>query len=448
MALTRREALRNTGLAAATSLVPATLTSKAGAVPSPSGGAAAVGSKRPWYELGLMGDPVLDDVLLFYLSATWQRQADIGEVLDTAGRITRDDEWSWAREWTKTADRLHQSGRAIERRGHRLSAGETLMRASTYYRAALHRWPAPRDPRVRRLTRRAVSSFASAVALLELPAHRVRIPYESTSLPGWFFEARTPGGERRRDAPLLIIHEGRDAWAEDCLHLADGATRRGIHCLLFDGPGQGKVLRLQGLPLRPDWERVVTPVVDFAIAQRGVDPHRLALMGLSMGGALAPRAAAFEPRLKILVANPGVLNWAQLTRDTLRGFVGAELVDLLDRDPAAFDARLARMMKRSAFLRWGVTDLMWKHGRRSPSDTLRSMKAYDNRDSVERIRARTLVMDGAADPWAQGRQLFRALRAPKDYMRFTAQDTGLAHVQNGALGVSSQRLFDWLEPHL
>jgi hypothetical protein len=57
-------------------------------------------------------------------------------------------------------------------------------------------------------------------------------------------------------------------------------------------------------------------------------------------------------------------------------------------------------------------------------------------------------MDGAADPWGQGRQLFRALQAPKDYMRFTAKDTGLAHVQNGALGVSSQRLFDWLEPHL
>ena len=190
------------------------------------------------------------------------------------------------------------------------------------------------------------------------------------------------------------------------------------------------------------------PVVDFAIAQRGVDRRRLALMGLSMGGALAPRAAAFEPRLKILVANPGVLDWAQITFDNLRRFLGPELVDLLDRDPAAFDAQVAELMKRSPFLRWGVTDLMWKHGGRSPSQTLRSMAAYNNRRSVHRIRARTLVMDGTADPYAQGKELFRALRAPKDYMLFTAEDTGLVHVQNGALGVSTQRLFDWLEPHL
>ena len=197
MALNRREALRNTGLATAAALVPVAVTTRGRAAAAPP----VSTEKRPWYELGLMADPILDDVLLFYLSATWTRQADIGEVLDTAARVKRDDDWSWPREWTRTADRLRRTGRDIERRGHRLSAGATLMRAATYYRAALHRWPAPTDRRLRGLTKRADASFGAAVSLLELPGERVGIPFEGRTLPGWFFEARLRNGRRRRAWP-------------------------------------------------------------------------------------------------------------------------------------------------------------------------------------------------------------------------------------------------------
>ena len=120
------------------------------------------------------------------------------------------------------------------------------MRASTYYRAALHRWPAPHDPRVRRLTRRAVGTYGSAVALLELPAERVRIPFKGTTLPGWFFEARTRSGKRRDDAPLLIIHEGRDAWAQDCLYLAEGATQPASTAWSSTGPARAKCFDSRG----------------------------------------------------------------------------------------------------------------------------------------------------------------------------------------------------------
>jgi hypothetical protein len=76
------------------------------------------------------------------------------------------------------------------------------------------------------------------------------------------------------------------------------------------------------------------------------------------------------------------------------------------------------------------------------------MKEYDLDGVADRITARTLVVDGEADAWAQAKPLYDALQAPKDYMLFTAEDTGLVHVQAGALAVASQRLFDWLEEHL
>jgi pimeloyl-ACP methyl ester carboxylesterase len=188
-------------------------------------------------------------------------------------------------------------------RNHALSAGEAYLRAATYYRAALIHHPEPSDPGVVGATRQCIACFDQAIGLLGIPARRVEIPYEGTTLPGYFYRSPIAQGK----APVLIVHEGRDAWPEETKYLADACMKRGYHCLQFAGPGQGAAIRLQGLPFRPDWEKVVTPVVDYAVSLPEVDPDRIALIGISMGGALAPRAAAFEKRLKLCIANPGVL---------------------------------------------------------------------------------------------------------------------------------------------
>ena len=441
--INRRQLLQGIGLAAGSGLIGPRLTFLANA----QTGQDAQGSeeKRPWYDLGLIPGPILNDVVLFYLAQAWQASADVGEVLATASRVNPEDEWSWPNEWFKTAERMRRVAEASLAAKHKVSAGEAYLRASSYYRAALHHHPEPTDPGVVQMTRRAVSCFEQAIPLLSLPARAVKIPYEGTTLPAYYFQS--PKAPKK--APLLIVHQGRDAWAEDCKYLAEGATRRGFNCLLVNGPGQGPALRLQKLSFRPDWEKVVTPVVDYAISSLGVDPKRIALMGISMGGALAPRAAAFEKRIKLLIANPGVLDWS----DTIYSFIGAlnpDLIKLLETNPQGFNPLMEAMMKESAFIRWGVKDTVWKHGATSPLDMMRKVKAFNNEGIVGRISCRTLVMDGEAEAYSTGgaKKLYDALRAPKDYMLFTAEDTGLLHVQTGALAVSSQRLFDWLEAHL
>jgi len=415
-----------------------------GGAPSGRGGAGSVqAAGHPWFELRMMPDPILDQVLLFYLGEARMGMTDIGEVLDTASRVTAEDEYSWTREWEKTAGRLAAAGEAGEKAGHRLGAGESFMRAAAYYRAALHRHPDPAAPEIRTLSEREIACFARAVRLLSLPVQSVRIPYEGTTLPGYFFRSPNAGGK----APILLVHSGRDAWAEDDLYLAQEASRRGWHCLLFDGPGQGQTLRLQGLAFRPDWEKVITPVVDFAIRQPGVDSTRIALMGISMGGALAPRAAAFEKRLKILVANPGVLDWGRV----VTGFIAErypEIVDMPEKDPEGFNALMARVIAGNPFMRWGLRDTMWKQGCATPAQLVQEMKRYTNKGFAEKITARTLVVDGEAEEFGQAKELFDALRCPKDYLLFTAKETAQVHVQTGATAVASQRIFDWLEDNL
>ena len=143
---------------------------------------------------------------------------------------------------------------ADARAGHPLGAGTAYLRASAYYRAALHRHPVPSAPEVRQTAEKEVGAYRHAIELLSIPAQPVKIPYEGTTLPGYFFRAPRASGA----APLLIVHEGRDAWAEDVTYIARDANARGWHCLTFDGPGMGQTLRLQGLTFRPDWEKVST----------------------------------------------------------------------------------------------------------------------------------------------------------------------------------------------
>lgn len=414
------------------------------AAPAPSSSSAPA-EPRPWYELGVLEDPIMESQLLHFLAAAYGGQADIGEVLDTAHRIVPGDEWSWPAEWVSTADRIRGMGDSSLARGRRTSAGHAYLRAANYYRAALIHHPEPGHPSVLETGRKAVDAYDKALRLLELPAVPVRIPYEDTALPGYFF--RSPRARGR--APLLVFQQGRDAWPEESKAVLDAALERGYHCLVFHGPGQGMAIREQGLAFRPDWEKVISPVLDFATRLPGVDPRRLALLGWSMGGALVPRAAAFDARIKLLIPNPGVLNWGQAMFDQFNQLFPGVMA-LLDTDPQAFDAAMAGLMAQVALYRWYMKDSMSKHGARSPSGLMFRLREFDNTPVVHRIRCRTLVMDSSAEAFSvgQARKLYDALPGPKDYLLFTEEDTGLLHCQEGAQAVANHRMFDWVDEYL
>ena len=399
---------------------------------------------KPWYELDRMADPILDQVLLFYLGEAWTGMTDIGECLDSASRVAKDDPWGWTTAWRATADRLAKEADEALAAGNQRTAGQSYLRASSYYRAAAHRHPDPTGEDMKRLAKEAVRCYHTALKLLpELGGVPVEIPYEGTTLPGYLFKAKGA----RAGSPLVIVHQGRDAWAQDCTYIAREALARGISCLLVDGPGQGEVVRLQHLVFRPDWENVIGPVVDWAVKQRGIDPKRIGLIGISMGGSLAPRAAAYESRLKIVVANPGVLNWGRIIDDFFKENL-PDLMQLLEKDPAAFDSAMENLMDQNAFFAWAVHDMEWRHGGDSPSEMIRNVRRFDASKDIARIKARVLVIDGDAEEYGQANELFEALNCPKDYLKFKKEDTALLHVQVGSLAFATTRIMDWVEKYL
>jgi alpha-beta hydrolase superfamily lysophospholipase len=444
--LNRRDFLRNALLAGGSMAVGAGLVKGIEFVGGSSPRSSALfGREQTWYNLKVIGDPLMDNRLLWYLGAAWQGMAEISECLDTASRIEAGNVSSWVSEWISTADRVRVMADASLAKDHRLSAGETYLRAANYYRAGLIYIDDPSHPDMLRATEQSVESYEKALDLLSMPVTPVEIPYEGTTLPGYFF--RSPIADEK--APLLIAFEGWDAWPEEVTYLGQSAIRRGYHCLLFHGPGQGRALRQQGLVYRPDWENVVTPVVDFALTQPGVDPDRLALMGISFGGALATRAVAFEKRIKLCIANPAVYSWWE----SLSGFLFSQqggLDALLRENPEAFNTAMRQFGKLDPTYEWWINATQWKHGASSPAELMLMLQQFTNADIADRITCHVLIMDGEAEEFTAGqaKKMYDALTCPKDYMLFTKEDTGLMHCQTAALAVANQWMFDWLDENI
>lgn len=388
-------------------------------------------------------DPQLDFQLLRVLGTAPSGGADVAECLTAASKVKEGDSESWYAAWASQARRLEAHATAFLDSGQPRSAGEALWRAGNYWRTAefyLHENPA--DPRILEGWRASRECFVRGARLQGAPITLVRIPYESTTLPAYFCTPDRSGRKR----PLLIIQTGFDGTAEELYFTtAYAALAWGYNCLLFEGPGQGEMIRVQKIPFRPDWEKVVTPVVDWAVKRREVDRRRIALMGVSFGGYLAPRAAAFEPRLAALIANGGVLDmYANCTRRC-----PADIERILD-DPAAaaeFDEGVREMMRRDVGTNWAMSHGMWVFGVSSPSAWLRALRPYRLQDVIGRIRCPTLVMDSENDEDmpGQARRFYDALTCPREYMLFRAEDGADEHCQVGAYILANERLLAWLD---
>lgn len=393
-----------------------------------------------WYRYRFIGQPVMDTQLMFWLGQAGSGLTEVGEVLDTATRIEPGDEGSWFGEWCATAERVRGYGDAAAARGHERSAASHYLRAGAYYRAGLMRYAERDDPRIVQATRDALALHDRALAALGYDSHEVEIPYEGSVLFGRVHYA--PGVAV---APTLVLHQGLHAWCEDTKWVVDAALARGYHVLAFHGPGQGASLRLHGHTFRPDWEVPVSAVFDFAERDRRVDARRLILMGLSFGGYLCSRAASWERRVAALVTNPGVVSWADAMLRHFEAIPG--LMAIHDRGPAAFDRTIDAVSVAMPDARWYFDDVTWKHGVSSPHAMVDELRRYDNDEGVERIRCKTLIMEGTAEDATPGesRRMFDRLRCPKHLMEFDASTAAQVHCQGGGQALAQAWLFDWLD---
>lgn len=388
-------------------------------------------------------DDLLGAQALRALGAAPYEGSDVGEVLHAATSAKGTDLGSWHAAWTAQADRVLELAETELAAGRTESARRAFFRACTYDRTAgVMLMETPVDPRLAVSYRRQAESFRRGAALLPIPPETVAIPYEGTTLPGYFLRASGDPTPRR----TVILVNGYDGTAEE-LYFSSGAaaSARGYHVLMFDGPGQGVVLLEQGLTMRHDWEAVVTPAVDHLLARPEVDDSQVVLIGLSLGGYLAPRAASYEHRLAACVADCGSYDLSTAATERIPGPLRAGL-----DDPDGFRGRmLDRILGRVAASPtggWALRRGMMVHGVDSPAAYLRALHDYTLAGHADKITCPTLVCNAEGDDIsASAPQLAAALTCPHELITFTAADGADDHCEAGARQLFHARTFGWLD---
>ncbi|NOT42393.1 MAG: alpha/beta fold hydrolase [Alphaproteobacteria bacterium] len=313
-----------------------------------------------------------------------------------------------------------------------------LTLAASLYRAAEF-FMSPSDPERMRAFETFITLFYRAHQDRRL--ERISVPYESGHLYGLKLAPASPS------RGTIVVHAGYDAHMEEFYGLAQAMASRGYQVVMFDGPGQGSTLMRDNMPMTPDWEKPVGAVLDH------LGLSDVTLIGISLGGCLALRAAAFEPRVERVVAFDVMLDFfqcitsrrgwaAQLALTTLVRLRLAPLINALSR----------AMMKYDLMSRWGIEQGMHVLGAAAPAAYFYRLKAYNTRAISKLITQDTLIMAGAEDHFVPLAQLFEQLPLLTNARSVTAQiftraDQAQSHCQIGNLGLAVSQILSWVDAH-
>jgi esterase/lipase len=369
--------------------------------------------------------------------------AEIGECLYAASRINERDGESWIAEWATLAHRLEEQGKESRAGGHQVSARESFLRASTYYRAAEYLCR-PSHPRFHDLWRKSQACFHRACPLFDPPIQILQIPFEDKYLPGYFW--RPASDDRKR--PTYVSVGGNDSSGEE-VFFWDGfaAVRRGYNYFTFEYPGhRGTVHLFPELIKRPDYEVPFRAAFDYLETLPGVD-DRIALAGYSHGGYTVSRVAIHEPRIKALIPSTPLVNGNKASFA-----VFGPVLRLIP--PALIERLLNWKTRNSPATQSLIYYMLWTLGYSQISDLMEAVRAgdlaFDIEGEVQEITCDALALAGEGEGdelLRQTRQFHRSISSEDKMIKvFTLEeDASDDHCQLDNRSRANQVIFDWLD---
>jgi dienelactone hydrolase len=385
----------------------------------------------------LFADPFHEEFGTWMWGYTPYGGGDYGEVAAVAAAVGDGDDGAFFDAWVSAGDRLRAEADAAAAVG-RQGASDLYLRASAFYASSYHPlFGAPVDPRLLDGFRRQIAAFDAGLALRGVQPAAVEL--DGAHIPAYLIPAFGHEDEVR---PLIILVNGYDATVTDSYFAsAVAALRRGYHCLVFDGPGQGAVLFEQGVAMRPDWEVVVSAVIDYALTSPIVDPDRIVVSGWSLGGYLAPRAASGDSRIAACIADPGQSDLGAGLAGFARqlGATEEEAANLMALDDAAVE-RLMSVIESNRKLRWSIIQRgFWVNGVRDLRSFLAKSAEY-RIENLDAIRCPVLLTQAEGDPLAAAVPSLAAALRDATVLEFTAAEGAGGHCSMRNRSLLNRRL--------
>jgi hypothetical protein len=393
---------------------------------------------------GFFSDDGFDFITRLMIGYAAQGVMDVGQVFATIARATDGDADSWYAAWHDTAGKLHARATASLVEGHTETASRLFLAASEGYSQAIAFADGMTDQ----------SLFAPAFALHRQcweafvdssggRIQRVTVPYQPVPMPGYLLRPDTSGTPR----PTLVLTNGSEGsisalWATG----ASTALARGWNAFLYDGPGQQTMLFDHGVPFRPDWEAVLTPVVDSLYHHPGVDASALFAYGVSQAGYWVTRALAFEHRFAAAVVDPGVMDVSTAWLSNLP----AELVAILQSgNKDVFNSALAEVAADPKTAQ-AMAARGRPFGKETAYDTFAAVLEYNLRDVVAKVQTPLLITNPDDEAFwpGQSQDLYQQLSGHREIVHFRREDGANFHCEPMGRMEAECVMFDFLQDHL
>jgi dienelactone hydrolase len=355
----------------------------------------------------------------------------IGRMLD--GKRSDDDE-AWFDACVKVADIVRGQAEKFSADRYPVSAASFYLRACHYYQMG-ERFRTPKDARALDAYRTSVECFHRFVALSGGNIEVVDVPFEGKKLPGYFVPAhphpalpRERGREGRGRAPCMVFFDGLDITKEiQFLRGVPDLVRRGISVLVMDGPGTGEAIRFRGMPLRHDYEKAGSACIDYLETRADVDPKRIGVVAISLGGYYAPRCASLEPRFAACIAWGAIWDYYGTWKK---------------RIDAGFNASMSVPGHH----------IMWILGVDTLDAALKKLEPFRLDGVVQKMRCPFLVVHGEDDeqiPLKDAQALYNASGSADKTLRvFTGEEGGAQHCQRDYLSLGTAVMWNWVEDKL
>jgi hypothetical protein len=370
---------------------------------------------------------------------------DVGEVFATIARITDGDADSWYAAWHQTADKLHARATAALVSGHVATASAFFLAAAEAYSQANAVADRQHDEALSAPTfDLQIQCWEAFIDSTGGRAQRIAVPYQPVPIPGYLFRPDTSGTPR----PTLVMSNGSEGslsglWAWG----VTTALARGWNAFIYDGPGQQTMLFHHNVPFRPDWEAVITPIIDSLISRPDVDASALLAYGCSQAGYWVPRALAFEHRFVAAAVDPGVMDVSTkwLT------YIPAELIAMLQAGSKdAFNAAIAEAAAQDPMLAQAMAARGRPFGQPTPYDTFKTATQYNLRDVVTDIQTPVLITNPDDETFwpGQSQNLYDNLTGEREITHFLREDGANFHCEPMGRAETECRIFDFLQDHL
>jgi dienelactone hydrolase len=325
--------------------------------------------------------------------------------------------------WQRVADQLEEQAAEAEKAGHLRTAGQKYFRAAAYLCQA-ERMQSASDPNRKAVYQHCLDLMQKSFDLVDPATSRVAVPFEGTTLPAYFTRAERTDGT---PAPTMVMWNGLDSTKEHMYtsEWPKEMAARGISTLMVDCPGSGEALRFGDLKARVTTEDWAKACVDYLETRDDVDSDRIGLVGWSLGGYYAPRAAAYEKRIKLVVAWGANHNWGEVQKK-----------------------RVEREGENPVPHYW--EHVLWVWGGDDVETFIRDAEAVNLNGVVEEITCPFLITHGENDRQIDVKYAHQsyeqAVNSPKRELRvFTAEEGATEHVGLDHLPHVGAFTADWIE---